>query len=151
MKNLLLAGAAALVLFTTPASASVADLVTSILTATHADFAAADADAKAHSDVLASQCWEGADAYLSKQTANGTGFVAPGAPKGVFSTFQAARDVAKAGLALKTQFSVTHKLPVELEQACGPLIVDSVDDVRTIGNAVGLGAFNLAIAGKPIF
>lgn len=152
MMKLFCTGALALCALAAAApAANAGDFWSSLFTFTHDDFQAADADAMAHNDSLASECWEGADAYLSSEAANGTGFVPPGAPVGAASAFQAARDTVRSGLSVARNFQATGKLPLPLEQACGPLFVDSLDDLRGVGNLAGLGALNVIVAGKPLF
>jgi hypothetical protein len=152
MKTLFCTGALALCTLAAAAPpANAGDFWSNLFIFTHDDFRAADADAKAHNDTLASECWEGADTYLSSEAAKGSGFVPPGAPVGAASAFQAARDTVRFGLSVARNFQATGKVPVPLEQACGPLFVDSLDDLRDAGNVAGLGALNVVVAGKTLF
>lgn len=152
MKTLFCTAALALCALAAAAPAAKAgDFWSNLFTYTHNDFLAADADAKAHDDTLASQCWEGADTYLSAEAANGTDLEPPGTPVGAASAFQAARDTVKFGLSVARNFQATGKVPMPLEVACGPLFVDSLDDLRAAGNVAGLGALNLVVAGKTLF
>ncbi len=99
-----------------------------------ADLKAADADAKAHSDTVASMCYEAVIPLIEKVQATPLT-----APVGLVSAFQDLRDAK--GLSNSSQ-----TLLKQLEIPCGPLAADvNMDLVRLIskfaGAAVpGLGA-----------
>jgi hypothetical protein len=132
MKHLFTAALAALVLsIAAPASAASFDL-NGLLAATANDLAAADADAIAHHDVFASQCYEGVAAFV---TANPLNLTLPNVV-GVASAFQVARDGVKAAQSVKA----TGLLPPALVQACGPLALDVQNDLGKAANT-GLLSF----------
>ena len=90
-----------------------------LMKATEADLASAKADADAHNDVFASQCYAGVSAYLA---ANPVQAQVPDI-NGVVSAFQAVRDVVKGvegGAAA---------VPPALVEACGPLALDVQNDI----------------------
>jgi hypothetical protein len=97
-----------------------ADPVADITTIALADLNAAAADATAHNDVVAAQCYAGLVPVVQQVQA-----LLPGAlpkPIGVVTAFQTARDV-KAGLA--AQGGVLAKLRAQINQACAALWVDA--------------------------
>jgi len=90
-------------------------------TATVSDLTAAKADADAHNDVFASQCYAGAAAFVQAHPLS-----LPVLPSfGVVSAFQGARDAVKTVAAKKS----TGLIPPELIQACGPLALDVQNDL----------------------
>lgn len=94
------------------------------------DLQAAAADAKAHNDPIAAQCWTGLvpiAQQLQALAAAQASTTAPQKPLGVFSAFQDARD-AKAGvnqLVLALGSAQLAQLRQAVDLACGPLVVDA--------------------------
>jgi hypothetical protein len=94
------------------------------------DLQAAAADAKAHNDLIAAQCWSGLvpiAQQLQAQAAAQASTAAPQKPLGVVSAFQDARD-AKAGvnqLMLALGSVQLAQLRQAVDLACGPLVVDA--------------------------
>lgn len=133
MRKAFLIGAALLAFSSAPAfaqSSTPSFDLTSLEQTLTADLQAADADAKAHGDTIASQCYEGVIAY---QAANPV--VLPGSPVGVASGFQAARDVVKAG-----ESAASTGIPPALVTTCGPLALDVQND---LGKASSLTIFGI--------
>jgi hypothetical protein len=119
--------------------ASAADFnFTKLLEATQSDLAAAKADADAHNDVLASQCYSGVSAFLAA-AGSGDSDLNITAPVGVASAFQIGRDVVKGAQQVQTGAGI----PIELEQACGPLAVDVNNDI--IRGAAGFTLFGVKL------
>lgn len=122
MKKFLLASIGALFLATPAMADPVSDLIANVSTFTQADLKAADADAIAHKDAAASQCYEGALAYVQ---ANPISLPAVTAPVGAVSAFQAGRDAVKFVEANKG----TPEVPDAINKACGYLALDAQKDV----------------------
>lgn len=131
MKHLALA--AAMSVFTLAAAimpGHAADSVTldinALETAAVSDLTAAKADADAHNDVFASQCYAGAVAFVQAHPLS-----LPALPSsGVVSAFQGGRDAVKNVEAQKS----TGLIPPELIQACGPLALDVQNDLGKAGS-----------------
>lgn len=89
----------------------------------------AAADAKAHNDPIAAQCWTGLvplAQQLQAQAAARASLTAPATPAGLFTAFQDARD-AKAGadqIVLALGAAQLAQLRQAVNLACGPLVVD---------------------------
>lgn len=121
MKRLLFAaaGLALAVAFASPASAAGFN-ITDVVRASPADLNAALADATAHQDAFAMQCYSGVIAYNAANPQ-----VAPFSDvQGFVSGFQAARDTVKS-----INGGVENFVPRELISACGPLALDAQNDI----------------------
>lgn len=81
---------------------------------TVADLQAASADAKAHNDVIAQQCYDGLVPLVQ-----GLPSQLPTVPVGVVSSFQAAWELVRAA-----QFGMQSPVGQAFVLACGPLILD---------------------------
>lgn len=137
--SILAAGlAAALCICAMPASASSGGLdLQGLLTATQHDLAAAKADADAHGDQIASQCYAGVSSYV---TANPVSLPSVGSVAGVASAFQVARDAVKGAQGA----AATGLLPTPIIQSCGALALDVQNDLGKIA-ASGVSIFGLKL------
>lgn len=97
-----------------------ADPVTDITTLTLADLNAAAADATAHNDVVAAQCYTGLIPVV--QAVQGVLPQSGATPIGVVTAFQTARDV-KAALAATS--GTLARLRAQINLACAPLLIDT--------------------------
>jgi hypothetical protein len=81
---------------------------------THADLQAAKADADAHGDVMGSMCWAAIDKHVGAGTVGSIPEI-----KGVFSAFQAKRDLQRSLGGLKDS-------PVlqDIKIGCAPMLMD---------------------------
>lgn len=94
--------------------------ITDVVRASPADLNAALADADAHNDVFASECYTGIIVYNAANPRQ-----APfGDVRGVVSGFQAGRDTVKS-----LQGGLGSFIPPDLVQACGPLALDVQNDI----------------------
>lgn len=98
--------------------------LTDLIRASDADLAAAVADATAHGDTFATECYTGIQAY---NAANPKATLSITKPAGVVSAFQGARDIVK-GVQNPKDF-----IPSALVQACGPLALDVQGDLGKVG------------------
>lgn len=130
----MLALAAAAAISSAAHAAPAAFDLTKLEQATQADLTSAKADADAHGDVFASQCYGGVSDYM----ANNPVTVALPDINGVASAFQAGRDVVK-GVA-----GGVGAVPPELVQACGPLALDVQNDIAKAA-AGGFSIFGLKL------
>lgn len=99
---------------------------------TVADLQAADADAKAHGDTIASTCYEALIPAVQSQTAN----LPAALPAGLFTAFQEGRDGIDA----------IEDVPAGLKGlnvACGPLVLDAEQTVVALGLKVAPAALPL--------
>lgn len=145
LRSLVLSAFVALGLFSAPAMASESFDINSLFTATVSDLQTADADAKAHSDTFASQCYEAVIPVVESQQANLNG-IHVAAPVGVVSAFQEGRDGVKLALTIDANVKVNGLLPPAVVQGCGPLALDVQND---LGKANG--SFALTLFGGKIF
>lgn len=89
------------------------------------DLQAADADAKAHKDTVASTCYEALIPVVQ-----GLGSGTETAPVGAVSAFQAARDLS----------NTAHSIPATIEGLnvpCAPLVLSTQQTVLGLGALVG--------------
>ncbi len=99
-----------------------------VQTITTTDLQAALADATAHNDAAAMQCYSGVLAY---NAANPLQVPNIPAPVGVVSSFQLARDGVKFAEANQN----TPIVPPAINQACGYLALDVQADVAKVGSS----------------
>lgn len=92
---------------------------------TVADLQAADLDAKAHKDTVASTCYE---ALIPIVQGLGSGTVT--APVGAVSAFQATRDLSNAALAIPSTIE-------GLNVPCAPLVLSTQQTIVGLGALVG--------------
>lgn len=104
--------------------------ITDIVRASDADLDAGIADATAHADPLALQCYQGIKDYNATHPRAVVGVTKP---VGAVSAFQIGRDVVK-GVA-----NTKELVPVEIKQACGALALDIQEDVAK--SAVTIAGF----------
>lgn len=137
MKTLLSAAAltAAIILHAPAALASESFDLNGLVHTAKVDLDTAKADADAHGDVIASQCYAGIESYAE---ANPVQVQLP-TVKGVASAFQVARDGVKLAEA-----GTGQGLPNELVLACGPLALDVQNDLGKAA-AIGFNIFGLKI------
>lgn len=93
------------------------------------DLEAAQADATSHADTIAATCY--AELVTTVQNLPSAGLPKP---KGAFSAFQEARDVANGVKRLQ------GGLPQSLNVACAPLVLDASQTVLMLGARVGVAA-----------
>lgn len=114
-----------------PAPINPAQVIGQLKSFTVADLQAADADAKAHGDAVASMCYEALVPIV------GNADLLPTAPpQGGFSAFQAGRDVVKGAQGLPQQVQ-------QLNVPCAPLVLDVQQTLVRLG-LIGGGAAALA-------
>ncbi len=90
------------------------------------DLVAANEDAKAHQDMMASTCYEALIPVVQqRQAVRG----ASGGKIGAFVLFQHARDVRRA---------VSAGIPDNISSACAPLVLDAERTLLMLGGMVGL-------------
>jgi hypothetical protein len=122
-----------------PASgATPATIQATVQKLTVADLQAADADAKAHNDPVASTCYEALIPLVQNQPP----LLPGGLPKGAVSTFQAARDIANG---VQSGPSVLKGLNVP----CAPLVLDAENTLIQFGLRIG-GAAGIAVGLPPL-
>ena len=98
------------------------NFIANATTFTEADLSAALADAQAHNDAAAAQCYAGTLAYVQ---AHPVSLPPVSSPVGAVSAFQIARD----GVKLAEANAGVPQVPDAINQACGYLALDVQKDV----------------------
>jgi hypothetical protein len=124
---------------TASAPSGPAGFVQKIQTWTVQDLQAALADATAHGDTVAMTCYPALITLV--QNATTTGALPNATPKGGFSTFQAARDLANAAEGVPGTLK-------GLNVPCGPMALDAEQTIAQIALQVGGPAAVAVIAPK---
>lgn len=112
-----------------PSPATLGQVQATLQKFTVADLQAADADAKAHNDTLASTCYEALVPVIAAQP----NLIPNSVPKGVFTAFQEGRDGVTAIQAVPTALK-------GLNVACGPLVLDAQQTILALGLKVAPAA-----------